>query len=148
MTYEFAITLAACLLTLVFKRDTLTFCLALSWAYSFSVVPLIPAGLLPLNASLVDGVIIIAAFYLWSEHKSLRAYIVGWISIAKLAFHFAISAHFGWGNWFAYALSVNSAFVVQCAIAGGFVGGMVGLFDRFVGVDNPRREAVHKRDEA
>ena len=125
MTYEFILTLLVVLVVFAIKRDALTLTLLCAWVFSFSSGVFMPVGLLPMGASLIDVCIATSAYYLWSEHESQRARIVGFLSLVKLFAHFGISAGFGTGDWFLYAIMVNAGFVLQCLVAGGLILGLV-----------------------
>lgn len=145
MSYEFALTLAVAMIAVAIKRDALTSTLLIAWGLSFSVAFIVPASLLPVQASVNDVCIAIVAYYLWSEHDSQRARMVGVLSLAKLFCHFGISANFGSGDWFIYALLVNTGFVVQCLIAGGLTHGMVDFLNRVSPRDHDRRAPSSSR---
>ena len=129
MTFEFILTLVVVLGVYAIKRDALTLTLLSAWVFSFSIGAKLPVGLIPMGAAMVDVCIAASAFYLWSEHDSQRARIVGFLSLVKLFGHFGISAHFGTGDWHTYALIVNASYVLQCLVAGGLIRGLVDFLD-------------------
>jgi len=130
MGFEFLVTLLALALALWKRSDALVITLFGAWLLSLSVAYVAPVELLPGFASIVDVGIAIIAYCLWSVYASQRARLVGMISLLKLVAHFGISANFGDGDWYIYALLVNSCFVMQCVVAGGWFYGMVDLLNR------------------
>lgn len=130
MPLEFIATLAFVLVAAWGRRNALTATLAAAWLTSWILALTAPVEVLPLGASIVDAIIGIVALLLWTEFRSQTARIVGVLSLAKLVCHFSISAHFGGGNWTAYAYLVNLSFIAQCVVAGGWFHGLVCFVDR------------------
>lgn len=149
MPFEYLATLAFAAGAVWIKRDALCWTLLIAWAASFAFAGLVktemlPIGMIPFGATMIDVAIAIMAIMLWTEHDSQRARIVGAISLVKLIAHFAISVHFGSGDWFFYALLVNVGFIVQCLFAGGWIYGVVDFLNRISPRHPPRRASNHK----
>ncbi len=144
--FEFVITLVMAALAVFVKRDMLCFTLLGAWLFSVGYAQIAPMEWLPGGAVIVDVVIAVIAIQLWTDHDSQRARIVGLLSLAKLCFHFGISFHFGQGDWFAYALSVNTLFVFQCLTAGGLIYGLDSFLNHFSPRHRGHHPAVHQKD--
>ena len=131
-----AVTGLAAIIALSWRRGALTWALFAAWAVSLFAAVALPYPLLPGVGSIVDAAVALAALALWTERGSQRARCVGLVSLAKIFVHFGISAGLGSGNWWLYAITINSLFVLQCGIAGGLFHGVV----RFIDSVSPRSD--------
>ena len=122
---EMLATMIAAFAVLFIRRDGLGTALTTAWVACFLISIEFTISWLPLSYVFVDLYMALMGFYFWKMNDDERGRVFGLISVLKIGLHIAISLNFGDGNWYLYALSVNSLFLLQCFVAGGWFHGMV-----------------------
>lgn len=68
-----------------------------------------------------DCVIVMALAMIWAHGNDMRAYSAGGVGLLKCGWTLAAYVGDSYMNWLLYAVALNTAFLLQVAIAGGFV---------------------------
>lgn len=117
------------------KRDACCMALACGLIASGALIAINPAFIAPYLGA-IDAMVCLFMVDLWLKHLSQRARLIGFIGAGKAIvslLHHSVVLH-----WFAYALVINSAFVVQVLIAGGYTDALGRWTDRVLSERLPR----------
>lgn len=77
----------------------------------------------------LDGLTVVAAWFLWGRHKSTRASLVAWLGLCKILF--GIAGGFA-PSYLIWAAGNNAFFVVMVLVAGGFTDAIIARLGRGV----------------
>ncbi|AJP72261.1 hypothetical protein [Sphingomonas hengshuiensis] len=107
------------------SRGRLGALLLLCWAVVSMAWCVLAKSWLVAVMTTTDLAIAVTCMVLLQREASWRAQLVGIVSMALMPAHFVMSMTQGGFDWTAYALILNAGFVVQCAVAGGWIDGLV-----------------------
>lgn len=130
--------IAAAMLTgmaLQAKRDACCLALACGLLASGAVIALHPVSVIP-YAGAIDAMVCLVMMDLWLKHRSQRARLIGFIGAGKS--FLSLWQYVAGEPGLAYALVINSAFVVQVLIAGGYADALGRWTDRVLSQRLPR----------
>ena len=119
---------------MVRKPQAITYTLAAFFLATVPVDFLVPPGRIVPILAFADAAMVAAMAALWTKHNSQRARFVGFIGLFKVALAMW-SYSFSHVNFYSYATVLNTAFVGQVLVAGGFldaVGHWIDDLPRFV----------------